>query len=146
MSGTPACFVLRPPWGMSRVRVPQAVLALARRGMPRLRAQRAIEEMAERGRAWVALPEVDDARAVLRDLTGAGIAARLVTPPGEADARAVRGRLGLTQEQFALRYGLDLAALRNWEHGRTKPGAAVRSYLRLIEREPEWVAAVLAEG
>jgi putative transcriptional regulator len=43
----------------------------------------------------------------------------------------------LTQEQFALRYGLDLDAVRNWEHKRRTPDLAAQSYLRVIERMPQ---------
>ncbi len=56
----------------------------------------------------------------------------------------MRERLGLSQEQFALNYGLDVNALRNWEHGRREPDTAAKSYLTLIDREPAQVAKALA--
>lgn len=61
----------------------------------------------------------------------------------EIDVKAVRERLGLTQEQFALRYGLDLNSLQNWETKRRRPDAAARSYLRVIERLPERTSEAL---
>ncbi len=109
-----------------------------------LRAKRAVEEMLDRGRAFVELPAVEDPAAVVRDLGASGIAATVASPPDRVNIRAVRDRLGLTQEQFALRYGLDLAALRNWEQGRTQPETAVRSYIRVIEHNPAQVEGMFA--
>ncbi len=144
-SGSAAAFALRPAsGGKAAVRAVTAALALARRGVPMLRAKRAVEEMLDRGRAVVALPTVEDPAAVVRDLAESGIAAASASPPDHIDIRAVRARLALTQEQFALRYQLDLAALRNWEQGRTRPETAVRSYIRLIERNPAQVEEMLA--
>src|SRR4051812_11042567 len=64
--------------------------------------------------------------------------------PAEIDVRALRQRLGMTQEVFAARYGLTLARLRDWEQGRSAPDGAVRAYLKVIEKEPEAVARALA--
>jgi putative transcriptional regulator len=63
--------------------------------------------------------------------------------PAEVDVRAMRERLGMTQERFALRYGLTLARVRDWEQGRSSPDGAIRAYLRVIEREPEAVERAL---
>jgi putative transcriptional regulator len=49
--------------------------------------------------------------------------------------------LGLTQEQFALRYGLDLDPVQNWEQGHTKPDEASSAYLRVIARRPDEAVA-----
>jgi len=38
----------------------------------------------------------------------------------------VHDKAGLTQEQFAIRYDLDLDAVRNREHGRVGPGKSCR--------------------
>ena len=65
--------------------------------------------------------------------------------PAEIDVRAVRVRLKLTQEEFAVRYGLTLARVRDWEQGRSSPDSAARAYLTVIEREPKAVARALAE-
>jgi putative transcriptional regulator len=64
--------------------------------------------------------------------------------PAEIDVRAMRRRLGLTQESFAARYGLTLARVRDWEQGRSAPDGAVRAYLKVIEKEPEAVERALA--
>lgn len=61
----------------------------------------------------------------------------------DIDVKAIRQRLDLTQEQFAMHYGLELDAVRNWEHGRRKPDTAAQSYLRAISNDPAGVEAAL---
>ncbi len=58
--------------------------------------------------------------------------------------RDLREKIGLSQEGFALAYGLDVDAVRNWEQGRRAPDRAARSYLQVIARAPQRVAALLA--
>jgi putative transcriptional regulator len=62
----------------------------------------------------------------------------------EVDVKALRARLGLSQEAFAGRYGLDVATVRNWEQGRTKPEGPAATLLQLIERDPEKIVELLA--
>lgn len=64
--------------------------------------------------------------------------------PERVDVKALRRRLKLTQEEFALRYNLSLARVRDWEQGRSEPDGAVRAYLKVIEREPKAVARALS--
>ena len=66
--------------------------------------------------------------------------------PAAIDVRAVRVRLKMTQEEFAVRYGLTLARVRDWEQGRSSPDSAARAYLTVIEREPKAAARALAEA
>jgi putative transcriptional regulator len=63
--------------------------------------------------------------------------------PAKIDVKAMRRKLGMTQESFALRYGLTLSRLRDWEQGRSAPDGAVRAYLKVIEKEPEAVERAL---
>jgi len=58
--------------------------------------------------------------------------------------RHLRHRLGLSQAEFASRFGIPLANIRQYEIGRTMPPPAVQSYLRVIEAKPEEVAEVLS--
>ncbi|MCA3254374.1 MAG: helix-turn-helix domain-containing protein [Alphaproteobacteria bacterium] len=60
--------------------------------------------------------------------------------------RALRRRLGLTQESFAAVYGIPLASIRQYEIGRHMPPPAVRAYLAVIEAEPDMTARVVAAG
>lgn len=66
--------------------------------------------------------------------------------PAKIDVRAMRRKLGMTQELFAVRYGLTLARVRDWEQGRSAPDGAVRAYLKVIEKEPEAVERALARA
>jgi putative transcriptional regulator len=64
--------------------------------------------------------------------------------PAKINVKAMRQKLGMTQEEFAIRYGLTLARVRDWEQGRSAPDGAARAYLRVIEKEPEAVDRALA--
>ncbi len=76
-------------------------------------------------------------------LRGVAKPARFHPAPATADVRAIRRKLGLTQAGFARRFGLGLATVRDWEQGRYQPDQAARSYLLVIEREPDVVAQTL---
>jgi putative transcriptional regulator len=65
--------------------------------------------------------------------------------PEEIDVAAIRKRLGLSQGDFAARFGFNLVAVQNWEQGRRRPEGAARAFLRVIEREPDAVQRALAE-
>jgi putative transcriptional regulator len=51
--------------------------------------------------------------------------------------RALRSRLGMTQEQFAKTYHLPVGTVRDWEQGRSRPDAPALALLTVIEREPD---------
>jgi len=57
----------------------------------------------------------------------------------EPNARAVRRRHGLSQDQFAALMGISVATLRNWEQGRRKPRGPARVLLVVAARHPEAV-------
>jgi len=119
-----------------------ATQALARRGTVVLRAKRAIEAMLETGRAYVTAPRVESADALVQELAAHGVRATPSDSPSP-DARATRDALGLTQEQFAMRFGLDIDTVRNWESGRRQPDTAASSYLRAIAGDPDAIEAAL---
>lgn len=141
-SGSPAIISLSPARSPETVQTVTAALALAKRGLSLLKAKRVLEEMLATGRTVVELPTVEDERVLAQDLEQAGCVAAAVTHD-MVDVRALRERLGLSQEQFAWRYGLDVAAIRNWEAGRRRPDPAAQGYLRVIERLPEQVSMAL---
>ena len=60
--------------------------------------------------------------------------------PQAVDVSSLRGRLNLTQEQFAARFGFSVATLRHWERGDRSPSGASLVLLNVIDRNP---AAVL---
>jgi putative transcriptional regulator len=69
---------------------------------------------------------------------------RTVEVPAYVDVRAVRENSGLSQSEFAARYGFSLRTLQEWEQGRAQPDSAVRAYLLVIDRDPQAVQAALA--
>jgi putative transcriptional regulator len=66
--------------------------------------------------------------------------------PARVDVRAIRDKLGLTQEQFAGRFGFSVNTLRHWEQGRRQPEGPTRAYLLVIDRAPEAVQNALRIG
>jgi len=61
----------------------------------------------------------------------------------DTDIRKVRTRMGLSQAEFATRFGFPPATLRNWEQGRARPDAPTRVLLAVIAKHPEAVEDVL---
>ena len=59
-------------------------------------------------------------------------------------AKHVRFKLGLSQEQFAERFGIPIGTLRDWEQHRTEPDTAAMSYLKVIKANPKAVTKALA--
>lgn len=60
------------------------------------------------------------------------------------DVREVRQALNLSQKEFAIRFGLELDTIQNWEQGRYNPDPAAMVLLKVIQRHPEAVDAALA--
>jgi putative transcriptional regulator len=56
---------------------------------------------------------------------------------------ALRKRLGLSQAEFAGQFRLNLRTLQDWEQGRREPEEIARTYLRVIERNPDAVREAL---
>jgi putative transcriptional regulator len=137
-------FVLRVALDVTRLKTIDAAHVLARRGMPLLRAKRAAEALLEDRRVFAELPMVEDVQAVIADMDACGVAAVLLKPDLTVDVRALRERLRLTREQFAIRYGLEVETLRNWETGKREPDTTARSYLRAISNAPEDVEQAYA--
>lgn len=84
---------------------------------------------------------LEDAVAFVRG--DADPAAYRVHVPATVDVKALRKRLKLTQEAFALRFGFTAAAVRDWEQGRKPPERTARAFLTVIDREPEAVERAL---
>jgi putative transcriptional regulator len=55
--------------------------------------------------------------------------------PAKIDVKAIRKKTGLTQEEFSIRYAINLASLRDWEQGRFSPDPTARAYLTIIDRD-----------
>ncbi len=63
--------------------------------------------------------------------------------PEELDVKAIRRTTGLTQQDFAMRYGFNLGRLRDLEQKRTHPDSVVRAYLLVIRKNPKAVSDAL---
>ncbi|MBZ5724273.1 MAG: hypothetical protein LAP87_04690 [Acidobacteriia bacterium] len=63
--------------------------------------------------------------------------------PGPVDVKAIRSRSGLSQAEFARRYGFNVHTLQDWESSGAQPPSPVRAYLTVIDRFPDTVAKAL---
>ena len=137
-SGTPASYFL------SAGDVPRpvdAVLLLAAFGMSLRKGSQTLDRMfTSMGIATeLYVPEGRDA---VTELATLGITAKPLTRP-TVDVGAIRKKLGLSQAEFAIRFGLELDTIQNWEQGRNRPDPAATILLKVIEQNPAAVEAAL---
>ena len=97
---------------------------------------------AKRARSAAAFkPDTDAPKLTKRELSEM----RPVEVASYVDVAAIRRRLNLSQSVFAARFGIALAALRDWEQGRRRPDATARAYLKVVESQPETVRRILSK-
>jgi putative transcriptional regulator len=60
-----------------------------------------------------------------------------------AYAKRVRRRIGMTQAVFAVRIGVPIDTVRNWEQGKRLPTGPAKALLRVLDRAPEAALAAL---
>lgn len=72
-------------------------------------------------------------------------AAKSFIPP-EIDVKGIRGKLRLTQDDFASEFGFSTSQIRDWEQNRFRPLGSDRAYLMIIEKHPEVVRQMLKEA
>jgi putative transcriptional regulator len=63
--------------------------------------------------------------------------------PAMVDVRVIRTKLGMTQAEFAGRFGFSINTLRHWEQGKRQPEGPTRAYLLVIARAPKAVQKAL---
>jgi putative transcriptional regulator len=119
-----------------------AIKSLRRRHVDLQHAKRTVEHMMMHRKAIIHVPKLECFGTLAAELAAANVTATML-PDEIPDVAAIRARLKMTQEQFAQRYGLELASIRNWEHGRRKPDTAAISYLRVIANDPAAVEQAL---
>lgn len=68
---------------------------------------------------------------------------RIVYTPPQPDVRRIREQMGLTQAEFAKRFGLSQRTVEQWEQGRAVPDRPARILLAVIERDPRAVERVI---
>ncbi|WP_163837004.1 NadS family protein [Spartinivicinus ruber] len=74
--------------------------------------------------------EVDDI------IEGKKAAVRITEYP-EPDVKAIREKLGLNQDNFAMLIGISKRTLKNWEQGRRHPTGPAKALLRIFAVNPE---------
>ena len=67
----------------------------------------------------------------------------VVTEIEPLDVKAIREKLGMTQEKFSLALGVGLGTIRHWERGDRKPRGPARVLLNLLKKEPEYILDML---
>ncbi|SIS84785.1 putative transcriptional regulator [Insolitispirillum peregrinum] len=68
----------------------------------------------------------------------------VIKTPAEVDVKAIRERLGLSQQAFAAQFGFSAATIRNWEQGHRHPEGPARVLLKVIEKDPNAVLRALS--
>lgn len=63
--------------------------------------------------------------------------------PKQINVAGLRAKLGMTQKDFAARFGFRLSALREWEQGRRSPDTSARVLLMVIDHNPDAVHEAL---
>ncbi|HEY4170754.1 MAG TPA: helix-turn-helix domain-containing protein [Reyranella sp.] len=139
--GSPAVYALRRTRrSPGTIRIAQALM---RRHVSVKQAHTAITDLLVEPSVIVELPMLENAKAFEQEVEGQGAQATRIKVPEEVDVKTIRETLGLSQESFSRRFGLDLATVRNWEQKRSRPDTAARVLLRTIEKEPDAVTRAL---
>ena len=55
----------------------------------------------------------------------------------EPEVKAIRERMGVSQDKFAVILGVSKRTVENWEQGRRHPTGAARSLLKIVEADPQ---------
>jgi len=55
----------------------------------------------------------------------------------EPEVRAIRLRIGMTQNKFAALIGVSQRTLENWEQGRRSPTGPAKALLKIVDADPE---------
>jgi putative transcriptional regulator len=77
-------------------------------------------------------------------VNGKPVGARVTyVPVPQVDVRKLRARMGLSQTQFAARFGFSLDSIQNWEQGHRRPEGPARILLAVIANNPGAVEAAL---
>jgi putative transcriptional regulator len=64
-------------------------------------------------------------------------------PAPRVDLRKLRTRMGLSQTQFAAKFGFSVDSIQNWEQGHRQPEGPARILLVVIAKNPKAVEEAL---
>jgi putative transcriptional regulator len=106
-------------------------MAIVRKSLDELRAKRPVVDRTKMD----ATTEDDIRRHAVKD----GEHPDAPPPPFDLviPTRAVREKLGLSQEAFAKALNIPVGTIRNWEQNRVKPDPAARALLLILYRQPK---------
>ncbi len=135
-SASSAAYVLEPQPGTFAQTV-TAAQVLIRSGVGASKAKGVVERLLAGEKVPLLVPYLVSAADFERHLKAVGILPHRREVPAHVDVAAIRQRLRLTQEEFAARFALSIATVRNWEQSRSVPDDASRAFLAVIARDPE---------
>ena len=141
-SGSPARLRLEPLADF-KATVPVA-RALMQRGVKGRIARHVSEQLAFGQPTAISVPHFDGS-ALVEELAKARVRTSEMKPLSASDVTTVRKRLGMTQEQFAEWFALDVATVRNWEQGRSSVDGAAAVLIKAIARAPDVIHAAASD-
>lgn len=136
-------LILMPPTSGRLGDMFEAARLLVRAGVSVRTAKKTIDSLVSGGTAYAEATSVVDYETFKKRLMSQNIRVYRIVRR-KVDVKALRARLGISQEAFAGRYSLDIKTLQNWEQGRTEPEGPAAILLQLIDRDPEKVVELLA--
>ncbi len=68
----------------------------------------------------------------------------IVHPLHPMDIKRIRAQAGMTQEAFAMAFGISVSTLRHWERGDRSPAGPALVLLNVMDKEPTAVLRALA--
>jgi len=88
---------------------------------------------------------LEEAKAIIEGTAAPGsYRVHQVQVPDSVDVKSIRGKMKLTQQAFAVRYGFSAGAVRDWEQGRKAPERSNRILLTIIDRRPEVIEELMS--
>lgn len=144
-SGSAIGLVLRLDRNKGISRPADVVRLLVRNGLSLRKGHDVVHRLARGEVVPVELPAVMVPDALLSDMADLGIRGIRPMEPKPVDVAALREGQHLTQREFAIRYGIELATLRNWEQDRNPQDRQTRVLLRIIQQHPEIVDAIIED-
>lgn len=115
-----------------------------RYGLALRKAHEVVDRLA-RGESVAAQLQTDERQRAISELNRMAVAAAAIVKP-VVNVRTIRERLGLSQEEFATRFGLEPSTVRNWEQGRNEPDPAAQLLLKIIDTNPQAVERALTDS
>lgn len=77
-----------------------------------------------------------------KHMRGEKVAGAVVREFPEPDVKAIRERTGMSQTRFAFLIGVKPKTLQNWEQHRVRPAGPARALLKIVEANPQALAAL----